>query len=379
MRIAMLPLLALLSGCVFAVKDEDAGHRHVALGHDGNGIALGNPQDWNGLRLNFHDSDLGDVNGVNVSICPPDASPKGDLDGVMIGLLGNKGADISGVAAALYTNAAEKQLTGVHLAAVANTSEGDMDCIGGALLTNTASHDLSGVHLAGVGNLAGEDLTGINLGLLGAAAGGDVTGATAGLLGVAARGDAVGLNVGGLGMSAKGDATGANASLLGVTSGGDVTGVSLAGYRVAAQDEITGITLAGLGISAGCSEQVKDQPGEGPDMNILSASASAVGDAFDSCDGPGGTIRGIALTLGIAEADNISCICAALLHTHAQHQNGLSLSACNDVDVTQRGWTLGLFNSAKSLEGLGFQIGLINHVETNPKWAQWLPLVNWQM
>jgi hypothetical protein len=37
MRIAMLPVLLLCSGCVFAVDDKSAGHRHVALGHDGNG------------------------------------------------------------------------------------------------------------------------------------------------------------------------------------------------------------------------------------------------------------------------------------------------------------------------------------------------------
>ena len=46
--------------------------------------------------------------------------------------------------------------------------------------------------------------------------------------------------------------------------------------------------------------------------------------------------------------------------------------------ATFRGVTLGLFNHAERMRGFGFQLGLLNGIGDNPRWAQWLPLINFR-
>ncbi|UCH85378.1 MAG: hypothetical protein JSW50_06745, partial [Candidatus Latescibacterota bacterium] len=56
---------------------------------------------------------------------------------------------------------------------------------------------------------------------------------------------------------------------------------------------------------------------------------------------------------------------------------GFSVSAFNHIRGEQRGVTLGIFNYAYEVSG--FQIGLLNHIKSNPKWARWLPIFNTQI
>ena len=52
------------------------------------------------------------------------------------------------------------------------------------------------------------------------------------------------------------------------------------------------------------------------------------------------------------------------------------MSAYNAVSGRQTGLTVGLFNHAEDL--CGIQLGLLNHVPSNPAWARWLPLINYE-
>jgi hypothetical protein len=52
---------------------------------------------------------------------------------------------------------------------------------------------------------------------------------------------------------------------------------------------------------------------------------------------------------------------------------GVSVAMLNAV-TTQRGITIGVANRANELHGL--QIGVINYAANNPKWLQYLPLLN---
>ncbi|MCC7170604.1 MAG: hypothetical protein IT459_09155, partial [Planctomycetes bacterium] len=42
---------------------REAWHGHIPIGFAETGICLGNSKDWNGLRLNWSDDDLGTING----------------------------------------------------------------------------------------------------------------------------------------------------------------------------------------------------------------------------------------------------------------------------------------------------------------------------
>jgi hypothetical protein len=53
---------------------------------------------------------------------------------------------------------------------------------------------------------------------------------------------------------------------------------------------------------------------------------------------------------------------------------GLSLSAFNQVKGLQHGFSFGIFNYARQLNGM--QIGLLNYVKNNPKYLKILPIVN---
>jgi hypothetical protein len=54
--------------------------------------------------------------------------------------------------------------------------------------------------------------------------------------------------------------------------------------------------------------------------------------------------------------------------------NGLNVSAFNDVRGVQQGVAIGIFNSARVLDGL--QIGLLNYAKNKPKATRLLPLIN---
>jgi hypothetical protein len=53
---------------------------------------------------------------------------------------------------------------------------------------------------------------------------------------------------------------------------------------------------------------------------------------------------------------------------------GLSVSAFNHIRGSQRGLAVGIFNYAYDIKGL--QLGLLNHVSSNPKGLRWLPIFN---
>ena len=53
---------------------------------------------------------------------------------------------------------------------------------------------------------------------------------------------------------------------------------------------------------------------------------------------------------------------------------GLSVSAFNHVQGDVFGVCIGIFNWANRVRG--FQLGVLNHVRSNPKGLRWLPIFN---
>ncbi|MCC7173364.1 MAG: hypothetical protein IT459_23165, partial [Planctomycetes bacterium] len=389
---------------------REAWHGHIPIGFAETGICLGNSKDWNGLRLNWSDDDLGTINGVNATLwAAAGGDATGDVNGIGIGLVSNIAENLRGAFLALGVNAAESDMVGVHVAGVVNGSGHDVTGIGGALIVNGAGRSMTGVHVAGLVNGCGGDLRGVNAALLVNGAGGSVCGVSmAGLVG-GSGGSIHGVNVAGLVGGCGGSATGVNAALLVSGAGQDTTGLTLAGIKAGAGRDATGITVGlggagagrtmhGLSLALGfleagghskeldealeqMQEDLKKSVEHGDDVEV-----SDVTKKMDEARRRGergeadpGTIAGIAVTGLRARAGSMRGIVAALGHLNAKDFHGLGISLCTRIEKAQTGVTFGAFNHAETIDGFGFQVGLINHIPTNPSWARWLPLVNWQM
>jgi hypothetical protein len=203
-----------------------------------------------------------------------------------------------------------------------------------------ARQDMNGINIGGLGVGAGNNLKGINLGGLGAGAGNDVKGITFGILGAGAGNDMMGINIGGLGVGAGGNVSGLNFGGLAVGSGGSVKGLSMSLLAVGSGEEVAGISLAGLAVG-------------GPKVSGIQA-ALVVG---------GEQVQGISIAPAYFRIEGLD-----------GHMKGFSVSAFNHIEGDVFGVCIGIFNWAYAVRG--FQLGILNHVKSNPKALRWLPIFN---
>ncbi len=200
--------------------------------------------------------------------------------------------------------------------------------------------DMNGINIGGLGVGAGNNLKGINIGGLGAGAGNDVKGITIGLLGAGAGNDMIGLNVGGLGVGAGGDIVGLSFGGLAVGSGGSVKGLSMSILAVGSGEQVAGISIAGLAVG-------------GPKISGIQA-ALIVG---------GEQVQGISIAPAYFRIEGLD-----------GYMKGFSVSAFNHIEGEVFGVCIGIFNWAYAVRG--FQLGILNHVKSNPKGLRWLPVFN---
>jgi hypothetical protein len=203
-----------------------------------------------------------------------------------------------------------------------------------------ARQDMNGINLGGLGVGAGNNLKGINLGGLGAGAGNDVKGITFGILGAGAGNDMMGINIGGLGVGAGGNVSGLNFGGLAVGSGGSVKGFSMSLLAVGSGEEVAGISLAGLAVG-------------GPKVSGIQAALVIGGEA----------VQGISIAPAYFRIEGFD-----------GYMKGFSVSAFNHIEGDVFGICIGIFNWAFSVRG--FQLGILNHVKSNPKGLRWLPIFN---
>ena len=203
-----------------------------------------------------------------------------------------------------------------------------------------ATRDMHGINIGGIGVGAGNNLKGINIGLLGAGSGNDLHGITFGGLGAGAGRDVKGITVGLLGAGAGEDMVGLNVGGLGVGAGGTLAGINIGGLGLGAGGEVKGFSLGGLFVG-------------GPGISGIQA----------------------ALLIGGEQVQGIS-IAPAYFRVEGQegYMRGLSVSAFNHIQGEVFGVSIGIFNWAYAVRGL--QLGILNHVKSNPKGLRWLPVFN---
>lgn len=302
-------------------------------------ISIGDYPNVVGLRLNFRDSDLERVVGVNATIWSPYEPARGVVKGIALGLPVTGAGDIHGLA------------TG--------------------LLGVGASHDISGLAVAPVGLGAGGSLRGIAIGGIGVGAGGGGTGILLGGIGAGMGGSFQGIGIGGVGVGAGGNVRGALLGGVGVGAGGDIEGLLVGGVGVGAGGNVRGIVLGGVGAGAG--------------GNVTGLAIGGVG------IGAGGTIHGVAIggvgvgaprleglflgTMVGAEHANAFVIAPAMLRIEKDGSfRGGSISTVNYIRGAQHGIVLGIVNYARRVDGV--QVGLVNIISESRS-HPFLPLLNW--
>jgi hypothetical protein len=307
------------------------------------GLSFGNSTDFNGIRFNIIDKDINKINGINFSVWGHKESERqtGSVNGISIGLPAAMGAaNLNGINLGIVGVGAKENIRGINIGGIGAGAGGNAVGINFGGLGVGAGGDLVGLNVGGLGVGAGGDMKGINFGGLGAGAGGDVKGITVGLLGVGAGGDLVGLNVGGLGVGTGEDMIGINIGGLGVGAGGSLTGINISMLGIGAGEHLKGISIAGIGVGASTVT--------GLQVAMMSG---------------GSAVRGVTIAPAYFRIEG-----------EDSYMKGLSVSAFNHIMGEQFGVAIGVFNYAWAVRG--FQLGLLNHVKSNPRGLRWLPIFN---
>jgi hypothetical protein len=303
------------------------------------GIAIGDKAHMTGLRINYRDRDLREINGVNLTFWSPYEPPTGVVNGLALGLPVTGARTVNGA------------LVGV---------------LGGGV-----SGSLNGVGIGGLGIGAGGDANGVMVGLLGVGVGGRMNGISIGGVGMGSGGSIRGIQVGGIGIGSGGDLTGISLGLVGVGAAGKVSGLAIGGIGVGGGSGFEGVGVGGIGL------------GSGGNMTGLMVGGVGVGS--------GGRIRGLSLAVGGVGAVELQGIAVSGLGAGAKYAHAIILTpgyfkieddgrfdggaigGITNVRGAQHGLTIGLFNYARELHGA--QIGLIN-VSENDGNRRVLPLLS---
>jgi len=304
------------------------------------GLSVGNSKEFTGVRFNFRDNHVREINGLNFTLWK---AGKQNTDAV-----------VNGISVGIIPSAG--YLKGIQLGIVGVAAEYEVKGISIGLLGAGSGKDLSGIGIGGLGIGSGGSLTGIFIGGLGAGAGGDVKGIVFGGLGAGAGGNMTGISLGILGAGAGGYINGIVIGGLGAGTGASASGILIGGLGVGTGEDMTGIVFGGVG--AGCGKELK-----GVAIGGLGVGAPIVkGLVFGGFGTGGQDVQGVMLSGFWNQISSEGSL------------TGLSASAFNLIKGNQTGISLGIVNYTWHLNG--FQIGLINYVKDNPKFLKLLPIIN---
>lgn len=119
----------------------------------GYGLSIGNSANFTGLRINFRDRHVEEINGINITLWPAKDNKYAEVNGLSLGILPEAGA-MRGINLGVLGAGAEREMKGLNLGLIGIGSGGD----------------LTGINIGGIGAGSGRDAKGITVGLIGAGA-----------------------------------------------------------------------------------------------------------------------------------------------------------------------------------------------------------------
>lgn len=337
MRNRLTAVITALSA--LAAVPAHAQARSVDLTVNDVGLSIGDSRRVTGLRLNYRDRNLERVNGVNATLWMPYEDMRGVVHGIALGLPATGARRIEGIAAGIVGIGAGESIRGLG--------------VGGIGLG--VGEDFRGIGIGGIGLGVGQDMRGAALGGIGMGIGGDLRGLAIGGIGVGVGQNASGVLLGGIGAGVGGNMTGLSIGGIGVGAGGNVKGLSITGIGMGAGGDVTGVQIAGIGI------------GSGGTLKYVSIAGVGIGAP---------RIEGLAIAAGVGAQDARGVIIAPLYFRiqDSGKMRGVNVSAFNNIRGTQQGLAIGIFNYARSLDGV--QVGLLNYAGNKSR-ARLLPVFNY--
>ena len=345
-------LLVLLTPLPLTAQRRGGGSLDLMI--DGYEVSFGHNPRVNGLRINFRDRHLDRVNGVNLTLWQPYDEVGGTINGLGLGVVGPAADHLNGVSFGLGAPVAKQSLSGIGLGGLAVVSDGQARgfLLGG--LASVVDGGVEGVSLGGLASVTEGPMEGLAAGLL-ATVTGELTGIGLGGLATVTRGPFRGIGFGGLATVAGGSLEGISVGGLAVVAEGDVTGAHVGGLAVVGQWDVTGINAAGLAVVAADG-----------DVRGVTLAGLAI-------DARMGAVEGVSAALYRIRSHELMGFSMAGW-VDVRDMTGVSVAGFNKVQGRQTGLTIGVFNSARYLEGI--QIGLLNHAANNREGLRWLPFFN---
>ncbi|MCH8566993.1 MAG: hypothetical protein LAT67_01960 [Balneolales bacterium] len=379
------------------------------------GIAFGDTEKTTGIRFNYRDRRLREMNGLNITLLQnPNDDFNSKIRGLSVGLVSTGGRSLFGISIAPVATVFEDRTNGFTLGGIASVSSGftgfqlggiaavSAEQSGGLQfggLASVAGEDLRGLQLGGFAAVTGENLRGLQFGGMAAVAGENMRGGQIGLLaavtgenvnglqasGLAAvAGDKMqgfqfgglaavsgegmrGISFSGLATVTGGDGFGSANSLFATVSGGSFTGSIFGGLFVAAES-VRGLTLSGIVTAGGefSGLQISGAVIAANEINGLTFTPVAVS----------GSQRGASVGL-VIETNALRGIHIPAIYSHVKpggNQNGGVVSLVNYNRGTQNGLSIGLLNYSRELRGV--QFGLINIAGNKSGLGKVLPIIN---
>jgi hypothetical protein len=192
-------------------------------------LSIGNTTGVNGLRVNFRDSRLDRVNGVNLTVWLPSGIGRGVINGVALGIPATGGRTLNGLGVGIGGFAMNHDVNGVLISGLGSGVGGTVTGVSVSGLAIGSGQRLRGLNVAGLGVVAGQSVWGLSIAGLAAGSAGQANGVTIG--GLAAGAPIVhGVLIAGL-----------------ATGGASVTGAMLAPlYNRIANGQLTGGSIGAV-------------------------------------------------------------------------------------------------------------------------------------
>jgi hypothetical protein len=312
-----------------AITPISLGAQVIDLTVNDIGLAIGDKPRVTGIRLNFRDRNLVEVNGINVTMWTPYETPAGSfggrVNGLALGLPATGAGEVRGAMIGVFGGGVARSLRGIGIGGIGIGAGGEVRGIMiGGIGVGAGTGGITGLTIGGVGAGSAGPLRGIQVGGIGVGGGGDVTGISIGGIGVGGAGNVVGLAIGGIGVGGGGTFNGIGIGGIGVGTAKDATGLLIGGIGVGSGGTVKGLSIGGVGVGA-------------PAIKGVAIGGAGVG---------GVDIHAIVLTAGYFKIENDGRF------------DGAAIAAVSNIKGAQHGLTIGLFNYARELHGA--QIGLIN-------------------
>jgi hypothetical protein len=177
-RVGHACVVAALCIVTAGVRAQDSTHADTT--HIASVVSLGNTAGVNGLRLNFRDSRLDRVNGVNLTVWLPSGPGRGTINGLAIGLPASGARNLNGLGLGVGGLTVSHNVNGVLISGLGSIVGGTVTGVTVSGLAMGAGQRLRGVNVAGLGVVAGQSLWGLTVGGLAAGSAGQATGITIG-------------------------------------------------------------------------------------------------------------------------------------------------------------------------------------------------------